>query len=377
MAGPAMRPSTLTLDNWQDGPSNRWSFQHVDEVVTTVELPRGDGPVLELTEGTPLSVPGLEGFLARTCTDSLLVLHGRQIVLERYLNHMTPSKRHLLQSVSKSMCGALVGRYVDSGHLAVDATVTHYLPELAGTGYGSATVRQLLDMTASVAYDETYENPDSEVQQHERVGGWRSRRRGDPPDTYAFLSSLRPRGRHGGSFDYCSANTEVLAWLLERVAGLGYAELLARDLWSRIGAERNGFITVDASGFPMASGGVCVTTRDLARFGRVLLDEGRGPTGESVVPASWVADIRAGGSRAAAADSMGEAHPLGSYRNQFWVTGDAHGCHYGVGVYGQYLWLNPATDVVVVKTSSLPCADDTGHWIDHVRFFDVLSGGLR
>ncbi len=371
-----MRPPSLSLDNWQDGPGNRWSFQHVDEVVATVEIPRGNGPVLELTEGRPLSVANLEEFLARTFTDSLLVLHGRHVVLERYRNHMTPGTRHLLQSVSKSMCGAIVGRYVDSGQLAVDATVDSYLPELAGTGYGDATVQQVLDMTSAVHYDETYDSPDSEVQQHERIGGWRTRRPGDPSDTYAFLASLRSRGRHGESFDYCSANTEVLAWVLERVASRGYAEVLATDLWSRIGAERDACISVDAAGFPMASGGMCVTTRDLARFGRVLLDDGRGPSGEAVLPAAWVADIRAGADRAMAAESMGPAHPQGSYRDQFWVTGDPHGCFYGVGVYGQYVWLNPTTDVVIVKLSSLPSADDTGHWVDHVRFFDALSDGL-
>jgi CubicO group peptidase (beta-lactamase class C family) len=366
-------PEAVTLDNWQDGPGNRWSFQHVPEVVQTVEISRGDGPVAELTEGTPLVVPDLDGFLTRTFTDSLLVLRGREIVLERYLNHMTPSTRHLLQSVSKSLCGALVGRLVDSGRVDVEAAVAAYLPELAGSGYADATVRQVLDMTSGVAYDETYDNPDSEVQRHERVGGWRTARPGDPEDTYAFLASLQPGGSHGGTFTYCSANTEVLAWVVERVTGRGFVDVLQRDLWGRIGAEHDACVTVDGRGFPMASGGICVTTRDLARFGRVLLDGGRGPGGAPVVPATWIADIRAGGDPAAAAESMGEAHPQGSYRSQFWVTGDAHGCFYGVGIYGQYLWLNPEADVVVVKLSSLPAADDTGHWLEHVRFFDALS----
>jgi CubicO group peptidase (beta-lactamase class C family) len=368
-----VRPADLTLDTWQDGPGNRWAFQHVDELVATTTISRGAGPTLELSSGPTPSVPGLDDFLGRTATDAFVVLRGRTIVVERYLNGMTPATRHLLQSVSKSLCGTVFGRYVGSGQVDVTAPVAQYLPELAGSGFGDATVRQVLDMMAAVSYDETYDSADSDVAQHERVGGWRTPLEGDPVDTYAFLPTLGRAGEHGRAFTYCSANTEVLAWILERVTGRGYAELLASDLWSQIGAEHDALVTVDQSGFPMASGGVCVTARDLARFGRVLLDGGTTTWGGVVVPARWLADIQRGGDRGAAADSMSEAHPHGSYRNQFWVTGDDHGSFYGVGIYGQYVWMDPTADVVIVKLSSLPDADDPGRWVEHVRFFETLA----
>lgn len=371
-----MRPAGLTLDNWQEGPANRWAFQHVDEIVATTTLSRGTGPTLELSPGPSPSLPGLDDFLERTATDAFVVLRGHTIIVERYLNGMTPSTRHLLQSVSKSMCATVFGRYVGSGQIDVTAPVAQYLPELTGSGFADATIQQVLDMTAAVTYDETYEDPESEVAQHERVGGWRTPRPGDPADTYAFLPTVGGAGEHGRTFEYCSANTEVLAWVLEKVTGRGYAELLASDLWSRIGAEHDAFVTVDRSGFPMASGGMCVTARDLARFGRVLLDGGTVPWAGSVVPGPWLADIRRGGDRSAAAESMAEAHPEGSYRNQFWVTGDAHGSFYGVGIYGQYVWMDPTADVVIAKLSSLPDADDTGAWVEHVRFFEALAHSL-
>jgi 6-aminohexanoate-oligomer exohydrolase len=370
------RPTGVTSDNWQEGPGNRWAFQHVDELVATATVSRGRGPALELSDGQPLSVPGLDDLLERTFTDGLIVLKGHEVVLERYLNGLTPATRHLLQSVSKSMCSAVVGQYVAAGALDVDQTVGYYLPELSASAYADATVQQTLDMTVAVHYDETYENPRSEVQEHERAGGWRTPLDGDPKDTYEFLAGLRKSGQHGRVFQYCSANTDVLAWLVERVAQRPFVEVWSSDLWSRIGAEHDAYVTVDAAGFPMANGGLCVTLRDLARFGRVVLSGGIGPGDTPVIPSEWVADIRGGGDPAAAADSMKEAHPHGSYRDQFWVTGDEHGCFYGVGIFGQYVWMNPDTDVVVAKLSSLPDADDTANWVEHVAFFDRLSSEL-
>ena len=366
----------MTHHDWQASPHNRWSFQHVAEFVPSIEISSGTGTALELVDATSTVELEVDDFLARSATDGFIVLRGREVLVERYLNGMTPSTLHLLQSVSKSMCAAVFGRYVDSGQIEVDERVGRYLPELADSAFGDATVQQVLDMAVGVAYDEEYTNPESEVQTHERVGRWRPPLPSDPIDTYAFLAGLKKSGDHGQTFSYCSANTEVLAWLLERVTGRSFADLLRTELWAILGAQQDASATIDAAGFPMASGGISVTLRDLARFGRVTLDGGQGADGSRVIPAGWIADIQRGGDRAAAAEVMGNVHPGGSYRNQFWITGDSHGCFYGVGIYGQYVWMNPAADVVIAKMSSLPDADDETDWADHVSFFERLSHGL-
>lgn len=370
-------PDGVTWESWQEGPANRWAYQHVDEVVATAPVPRGDGPVLALTRGEPIEAPGLDDFLADSCTDGLLVLHGRDVVLERYLNGMPPTTRHLLQSVSKSMCSAVFARYVASGVIDVEQPASHYMPSLAGSAYGEATLQQTLDMTVAVAYDETYDDPESEVSQHDRASGWRPPREGSPPDVAGFLATLRPDGEHGRTFAYCSANTDVLALVLEAVTGRRLSELLSTDLWAPMGAEHDAFVTVDAAGLALASGGMCVTLRDLARFGRLVLDGGVGPTGEQVVPSSWLDDVRRGGDRAVDyGEDMAEFHPHGSYRNQFWVSGDEHGCFYGVGIYGQRLWLNPQTDVVIARLASLPGADDHADIHRDQEFCDRVSTSI-
>ena len=372
-----MRPDGVTLDNWQNAPANRWAFQHVDEVVTTAVVSRGDGLTTDLIDARRPLTSAADEFLDNTCTDGFLVLRGREIVAERYFNVMTESTRHLFMSVSKSLCSAVFGQFVVSGQIDVTVPVPRYIPELADSAYGDATVQEVLDMTVAVEFDETYDDPASEVQTEDRVAGWRSPRVGDPTDTYEFLATLRKSGVHGAAFSYCSANTDVLAWILERVTGGRYAELLSARLWSKIGVEHDAYVTVDGSGFPSANGGVCGTLRDLARFGRLVLDGGADQAGVVVIPAAWIADVRRGGNRAAAEETMRGVHPNGSYRNQFWISGDDDGSFYGVGIHGQYVWMNPTTDVVIVKLSSLPQADATEDWSSHIDFFRAVSELVR
>jgi CubicO group peptidase (beta-lactamase class C family) len=138
-----------------------------------------------------------------------------------------------------------------------------------------------------------------------------------------------------------------------------------------MGAESDALATVDDEGFVLASGGVCVTLRDLARFGRLILDGGVGPSGEQVVPTAWIDDVRHAVVEGVDLSALGI--PGGGYRDQFWRSGDEHGCVFGVGIYGQFVWMNPQTDVVVAKLSSLPDADDPTVFEAHRALLDRLS----
>jgi CubicO group peptidase (beta-lactamase class C family) len=372
MTAADLRPDSITADSWQEWPHNRWAYHHIDEVLETRTVGRGTGPLLELPYGEPLDTPGLDERLVASHTDALLVLHGREIRLERYLNGMTPESRHLLQSVSKSMTSAVFGRYVASGEIDVTAPVSQYVTALSGSAYDDATVQQTLDMTVAVAYDEAYADPQSELQTHDRASGWRAPHPGDPSGIKEFLTTLRKDGEHGSAFQYCSANTDVLAWILEGVTGRPLHGVLSTDLWAPMGAEFDALATVDSEDFVLASGGVCVTLRDLARFGRLVLDHGT-VDGREVVPRAWIDDVRGGGSPATGLDAMPPWHAGGSYRDQFWVTGDEHGCFFGAGIYGQCVWMNPQTDTVVAKLSTFEEADDDQVFADHVELVHSLS----
>jgi CubicO group peptidase (beta-lactamase class C family) len=366
------RPEGMTADSWQEWPHNRWAYQHIDEVLRTVRIPHG-GTVLELMDGAPLEVEGLDSELEALSTDGLIVLRGREVVLERYFNGMTPATPHLLQSVTKSVCSAVLSPFVAGGLIDVRTPIGAYVPELRGSAYEDALVQHALDMTVAVAYDETYDDTDSDVNEHDRASGWKAPRTGGSGSIPEFLATLQKNGEHGRRWHYCSANTDVLAWVLESVTGSRFTDLWAA-FWPRLGAEHDALMTVDVDGFSLASGGGCVTLRDLARFGRLFLEGGVGATGDQIVPEEWVDDVRWGVSPGVDYSGLPESMQAhGSYRDQFWRPGDDHGCFFGVGIYGQYVWVNPATDVVVAKLSTLPAADDTDAFETTRVLLDRLS----
>ncbi|HEU0182697.1 MAG TPA: serine hydrolase [Agromyces mariniharenae] len=348
-----------TLDTWQEAPHNRWAFAHLGEVVPTATIARrrraASAATVHLGALEP-HVPDLRDRLESTFTDAFLVLRGDEVVAEYFRAGFAPDERHLLMSVSKSLCGLVVGALADAAALDPARPVTDYVPELAGSAYDGPTVQHVLDMAIGIDYREDYLDPTAEVQRHDRSAGWRTRLEGDPVDTADFLTTLRGNGSMG-TFQYCSANTDVLAWIVERVTGLRYGEALSELLWSKLDADRDATITIDRAGFGFANGGVSCTARDLARVGRVVLDGGVA-SGGRVVSEDWARAILAGGSPDAMPPSgFTEVFPRGSYTRQWWCTGNARGNVSGIGIHGQSLWLDPRTDAVVVKLSSWPEPD--------------------
>jgi len=248
---------------------------------------------------------------------------------------------------------------IGQGVLEETSLIGVLVPRLKDSAFKDATIRDALDMKVAVEYDETYHDPAAHVAQQDRVAGWRPRQDGDPADTYEFLATLRSAGPPGGHLQYCSATTDALAWVIETVTGQRYHQVMSSQLWSKLPTQQDADITVDPGGFAFANGGVACTTRDLARLGQLLLDGGT-VDGRQVVPESFVADLMAGGDPGAATGSHFQAvHPRGSYRSQWWVTGDDHGVIYGAGIHGQYLWVDPHEGTVVAKFGAHPEAVST------------------
>jgi CubicO group peptidase (beta-lactamase class C family) len=272
---------------------------------------------------------------------------------------MRPETPHLLQSVSKSMIGALAGCLVASGRLDVGRAVEDVVPELHGTSFVGCTVQDLLDMRAGTHFDENYDDPNADVRAYEQVYLWRPRSRGGALPATSYFATLRNDGRHGGPFRYRSILTDVLAWVLERAAEARLSELISRELWGPMGAEFDAEITLDAYGNPMADGGISATLRDLGRFGLQYLVSAAGPR---AVPTAWVKDTIRGAPDGRWAFQSGLAGPerlsAVHYRNYWWIDDPEDGFLYAAGIYGQNVFVHPPTQTVVVKLSSWPTPTD-------------------
>jgi hypothetical protein len=360
---PALAPARM---NWDRAPWNRWSFQHVREILPTVEVWRGEGPIRELPRAERdldhLVVKDAGGHLAtlsvlldQTYTDGFLILKDGAIVYERYYNGMTPRTLHLSQSVAKSITAAAAGILVGQGLLDVGAPVTHYLPELGETGWRGATLQQVLDMTTGVRFSEEYTNPYSEIGQLDVAAGWKP----VPPDSdphfnwprhmWELVLGLTQTERpHGEVFTYRSIETDVLAFCMERAAGKRLAQLVSEELWQKIGAEESASFTVDAAGYALADGGFNATLRDYGRFGQLLLDHGGG-----VIPAAWIEATR-NGNHGIFREPYTYTLPHGAYRNQFWIEDPVSRSLICSGVFGQLIHVDFEHRLVAVKLSSWP-----------------------
>lgn len=359
----------VTLDNWRKPPFNRWSFQHVRELVPTTEIQNNPEDIWLLDEKPAdiLSLDFMDGperstsvgkMLKDTQTDGFIVLHRGKIVSEYYDYDLKPHIPHIVMSVSKSFSAMLAGILVGRGQLDPDAPVTDYIPEAASSVYGDASVRHVLDMTVGIDFEEDYLASKGPFARYRQATLWNPQDREEPAvDLRSFLVSITDRsGPHGEKFKYVSPNSDLLGWIIERAAGKRYADLFADLIWKPMGAEFGAYVTNDALGAPRSAGGICCTLRDLARFGRLIADGGkRDNTG--IIPESFIEDTRRGGSR-----NAWEAGVYGSsmldwpvrYRNKWYSLGEPHFPIVAIGVFGQLLFVDPENDLVMAKVSSQP-----------------------
>lgn len=364
----------VNAGNWQQPANLRWSFQHMADLFPVAVIPRGGDVSLRVSDADlgNLSVPMED-------TDAWLVLSRGAVVVEHYAGTMTPATRHLLMSVSKSIVGVVAGILCGQGHLDETALVTSYLPDLAGSGWDGATVRDLLDMRVGIHFSEDYLNPSSEVRRLDESVGWAERGPESPAHLRAFLAELRSDRPHGGPFAYSSAITDALGLVCEAAGGMPFPQLASDLLWSRIGAEHDAFVTVDPVGTSMYDGGICSTARDLARLGALVASRGRSLAGEQVVPAAWIDDLFRGSPDSAAAFAAAEHDyglPGGSYRGQFWspaAGGDVVLC---LGIHGQLVYIDRAREVVGVKLSSWPLPVDESRGRADLAAFRVIAAHL-
>jgi CubicO group peptidase (beta-lactamase class C family) len=237
--------------------------------------------------------------------------------------------------------------------------VPDLVPGLRGTSWDGCTIEHVLAMRSGTDFDEDdYDDPDSLGRLIEEISGYVPRVRSDlAPDTPTLIRSLGNVRPHGGPFQYRSIITDVLAWVVESVGQGRFPELFGSELWSRIGAEHDADIIVDSAGFPCAEGGICTTARDLARFGQMVIDDGR-VGDQRVVPAWWFARIRE--RHDDLVDAFGHyrgedpAHPDACYRDMWWVDDPTTGVFAGSGINGQRLLIHHPSRSVIVKLSVWP-----------------------
>jgi CubicO group peptidase (beta-lactamase class C family) len=367
---PAAPQAQVTRANWRTYPAIRWGFAHVREFLPTAEVRRSPQPTaiassprdlarlgFESPDGKPTTV---QATLHETFSDMLLVMHRGVLVYEWYGDGMTATTPHLICSISKSIAGTLGGILFARGLIDPEAPVTRYIPELKPSVYGDCIVRNLLDMVVGIKFEEDYEDPAGDVARYRFSSGWDQPPAGvDPSHQRTYLTTLRPSGvPHGKVFHYVSPNTEVLGWVYERACGQPFARILSDYLWQPLGAEEDGSMTLDSHGMGRIAGGLSVTARDLIRFGEMIRCRGV-VEGRQIVPGWWIDDIHANGDPKAWADGdLAEIFPGARYRSNWYTIDPSRNDLAAIGIHGQWLYVDEASETVIVKLATQPKAMD-------------------
>ena len=363
----------IDLDSWKWPEYFAFSLTRMEELFPVGGIPRGIGPVRDLVTAEndfrPLPIDrekwsaADEGWLtvgdvlANTFTDAWLVTRDGVALAEEYAWPMKPARQHMLFSISKSIVSAVVGALTDAGLLSPDDLVTTRVSALSESGYAGATIRDLLDMRSGIKFSEEYLKDDSEIRALFEAVDFAPRTATSANGIKDFLKGLTSDREHGGPFVYRSCETDVLAWICEAVVGKPFSVLASEYVWSKIGAAHAAQVCQDKWGGSIADGAISTTLRDLARFGEMIARGGTTTEGERVLSGKWVDDIFTGGADSAqvfADTASGQTYPGGMYRSQFWVPSASRDVVIGIGIHGQMLYIDRATQTVGVKLSSDP-----------------------
>jgi CubicO group peptidase (beta-lactamase class C family) len=350
----------LAVNRLFDADRIVWNFSHMDALFETVPVPRDGADVIPLSLGPPLDPPdGFRDWLDRRAVTGLVVLSDGERVLEDYRLGTDADDLRISWSVAKSFLSALVGVIVEDGDIPdLDAPVTEYVPGLAGSAYDGVTIRQVMQMTSGVEFDEDYLDFWSDINRMGRVLAL-----GRSMD--GFAAGLDDRVRAPGEvWEYVSIDTHVLAMVVRGATGRALPTLMSERIMTPLGVERDPYYITDGYGTAFALGGLNMTTRDYARMGQMVANGGT-LGGRRIVPAEWIAE--------STTPSAPTAPGAIGYGYQWWIPADARpGEVLARGIYGQYVYIDSAANVVVAVNAADRRFREDGAFEDALQMMRAL-----
>ena len=353
------------------------TFRHIDRLFPSRKvargtsvylLPRSSAPLTDLEFTSANRKRDLAEFLSLNRVAGLLVVKDGKIVLEDYELGNTAKTRWVSWSMVKSICSTLAGAALRDGSIAsLDDPLTKYLPELAGGAYGKATVRNVLQMSSGVKWDETYTDPKSDRRHMLDLQIAQK-----PGDIIRFLGTLPKAGEPGSVWNYSTGETHMIGAVLRAAVKRPLAQYLSEKIWSRFGMEDDATWWLDSpDGLEVGGSGLSATLRDYARFGQFVLNGGT-IGAEQIVPEGWF--------QQAGTSKIIGGKPV-DYGYMWWTYGAASGAaHQGAfratGIFGQALYINPRERLVIALLSARP-KPSGGPAINENDFFAGVVEALR
>jgi len=320
-----------------------------------VKIVRRGGPVSEFRR-RPADLPetymfkgqakNLQQFLDHTGTTGMIVVKDGAIVFEKYYRGNTDKTRTISWSVAKSFVSALIGIAVREVSIRdIRQPITDYVPQLKGSGYDGVRIKDIMNMSSGIRFNEDYGDFFSDIQRMGRTIAF-----GTSLDD--FVASLTNERKPGTYRHYVSADTQALGMLLRESTKTGVTSYLEEKIWKKIGMESDAYWLVDGNGMEMVFGGLNAVLRDYARFGVLYLNNGKWGN-EQVIPAEWVkASVTPDALHLMPGnDPVSHDWTLG-YGYQWWIPENPDGDFLAIGIYGEFIYVYPKYRVVIAKSSA-------------------------
>ncbi len=351
------------------------TFRNIDQMFPSRVVPCAKKPVV--LEKSPLRLDdvrftsndtpyNLNDYITLNRVAGLLILKDNKIVSEQYHLGNSEQTRWMSMSVAKSISSTLVGAAILDGHIGgIDDPLTDYLPELKGSGYDRVSVKQLLQMTSGVKWDDTPTDPNSERRKMLDLQIAQQ-----PGAIMRYMASLPSVAEPGTVWNYSTGETHVVGALVRAATGQTVASYLSEKIWSRIGTEADATWWLDSpEGLEVAGSGISATLRDYGRFGLFMMNDGV-VDGERLLPEGWV--VEAGAPREIGGEQV-------DYGLMWWPVTDGasdDGAFSACGLFGQYIYINPKERVVIVVWSAREMPLDSEVIKDN-DFFNATVEALR
>jgi len=356
------------------------TFRNIDRLFPSRRVDASGAPTPLASDTTPVPVRdvrfafegatyGLEDYLDSNRVAGILVMKDGRIVLERYRYGNTERTRWMSMSVAKSITSTLVGVALKQGHIAsLDDSVTRYVPSLAGSAYDGVSLRDVLTMSSGVRWNETYTDTTSdrrtllEAQIAGRAGG------------ALHVMRALPRAAPPGTVNnYNTGETQIVAEVLRGATGLPLSVYLSDRIWKPAGMEADAYWWLDSpGGVEIGGSGIAATLRDYARFGQLILDGGVVGR-DTLLPAGWVPEATQ--PRALRDGSIID------YAYLWWPgttpAGRRDRAFSAEGIFGQFIYVNPADRVVIVVWSAWPKPTNGVTFGWDWSFFEAVVAAMR
>jgi CubicO group peptidase (beta-lactamase class C family) len=357
------------------------NFRSMNQFFLTHRVPRAPQPILlPHKEGTIVDSyafaeeqRSVQAFLEKTWTTGFLVWKDGQIIHESYGLDQKPQDLAMSWSVSKSFLSALMGIAFDEGLIPdLGQTMGFYAPSLRQTAYAEIAVQDVLEMSSGLKFDEDYAYPFSDINLlgYFMALGW-------PMDLY--MKTLDPEIPAGTQLRYMSPNTQALAMLLRAVTDQPLHEYFRKKLWHPLGAQEDAYWIRDRERVDLALGGLNASLQDLARLGVLYLQKGRWQ-GQQIVSQRWV-DLSTRTRKPHLQPDRSPRPSSWGYGFQWWLpyAHEDEGDFCAIGVYGQFIYVNPRYQTVIVKTSAYPDYNKDGGLmeIESIALFRAIAQGTH